>query len=105
MTINPGDTIYNYVLRNGKLHIHEVKVIETGYKRKAGYFKDTNTTRSCPKVDDIGVILSSGASLWLLDRDDELAKRLFIEFEENGIARLQEQIDKKSKLVEMLKEL
>jgi hypothetical protein len=55
-------------------------------------------------MNEFGVIRSNGPSLYLNKRDDELAKKLFIEFEEASLAALQKQVTIKTELIRNLKE-
>lgn len=98
-----GVLVYKYTVRNGKLFVHEGEVRTVGIHQNV-YFKDNYQRTRCPKREEFGVILSNGPSLWLGERDDKLAKQLFIEFEEAGLAKLQEQINIKSELIRKLKE-
>ena len=98
-----GELVYKYVLRKGKLFVHEGEISIVGRMQNV-YFKDRTPRVRCPKRDEFGVVQSDGPSLWLGERDDELAKQLFIEFEEAGLAKLQEQIRIKSELIKALKE-
>lgn len=102
MTKNIGEIVYKYTLRNGKLFIHEGEIIERGI-RKCVYFKDEKTTVRLPKENEFGICHSNGPSLWLADRDDELARRIFIEYEERGIAELQGMINRRTALINILK--
>ena len=102
MIIKFGDKIYKYTVRNGKLFIHEGVVTE--YRgRKFVYFEDSSPRTRCPKDEEIGMIRSNGPSLWLLEKNDELARRLFIEFEEKGLSELKKLIERKNELLNMLK--
>jgi hypothetical protein len=44
-----------------------------------------------------------GHSIWLFERDDEKARRMFIDFEERRIVELEETLRKKREVVEQLK--
>lgn len=98
-----GKTVCRYNIKNGKFFIHEGVVTEGG-RRLYVCFKDGTAKHICPKRGEFGKIFTSGPTLWLLERDDELAKRTFIEYEEQTSIELQKQIDRKRELIEMLKE-
>lgn len=102
MTNMTGILVYKYTVRNGKMFIHEGEVGTDGL-RKLVYFDDGRVGRY-PKMNEFGVIRSNGPSLYLNKRDDELAKRLFIEFEEASLAALQKQVTIKNELIRNLKE-
>lgn len=96
------ETLYKYTVRNGQLFINEGNVIiDNG--REYVYFEDTHSRVRCPMVTELGIVQTSGPSLWLTNRDDNLAKRLFIEFEEYKLTELRKQIMIKTALIEMLK--
>ena len=66
-------------------------------------FRDGTTAVRCPRAEDIGVIRTVGHSLWMLERDDDLARRKFIAFEEKKIEELEKHLAWKRNVVEMLK--
>lgn len=103
MKRNVGETVYKYTLRKGKMFIHEGTVIEGLFNVKCVVFKDQSATDRLPCDDDFGKVDTKGTSLWLAERDDELARHLFVAYEEHSIAKLQEMINKKTKLIEDLK--
>ena len=102
MTNMTGILVYKYTIRKGKMFIHEGKVGTNGL-HKLVYFDDGRVGRY-PKMNEFGVIRSNGPSLYLNKRDDELAKKLFIEFEEASLAALQKQVTIKTELIRNLKE-
>ena len=97
-----GETVYKYTLRNGEIFVHEGMVIEQG-SHKNVYFKTKGLTERYPKKTEFGIVHSSGPSLWLSDRDDELAKCIFVEYEERCLTDLQKQIERKLQLIKALK--
>lgn len=103
MVKTTGETVYKYTLRNGEFFAHEGTVVEGG-SRKCVYFKAKSSTERYPKETEFGVVHTNGPSLWLAERDDELAKRIFIEYEEQGLADLQKQFERKTELIKLLKE-
>lgn len=103
MVKTTGETVYKYTVRNGKFFFHEGAAIERG-SRKCVYFKAKSSTERYPKEAEFGVVHANGPSLWLTERNDELAKRILIEFEEQGLADLQKQIERKAELIKLLKE-
>lgn len=98
-----GETVYKYTLRNREFFIHEGTVIERG-TNKYVYFKAKSSTERYPKEMEFRVVCANGPSLWLTERDDELAKRILIEYEEQCVADLQKQIERKLQLIKSLKE-
>ena len=103
MTIEPGMKLYRYTVRNGKFYIHEGTVNDNGI-RKVVNFTDCASKHRCPRIEDIGVVRNAGPSLWLIDRDDELAKQIFLDYEEYKLAQLRRLIDKKIEIIRMLRE-
>lgn len=102
MIKNVGETVYKYTLKNGKFFVHE-GIIVKGRIRDFAEFKDIDRSARLPEEDGFGVVCN-GSTLWLAERDDELAKRIFTEWLENGIVELQEAISKKLNLIDLLKE-
>lgn len=100
----PGEKLYHYSIRNGKFAVKEgiVKEPETywGYP----YVDFQGERRICPRPDKVGVLRTTGPSVWLLSRDDELAKELFINYLESRIEDYQKEIDKRRELIEVIKE-
>ena len=103
MTKNVGDKVYKYTLKNEKIFVHEGIIVEDRV-RKSVRFEDKKLRVRLPKDEEFGIVQVSGPSLWLTEKDDRLAKRIFIEYLENGISELQETINRRSKLVDLLKE-
>lgn len=97
-----GKTVYRYNIKNGKFYIHEGVVTKRG-RFKEVYFKDENYRARCPGRNQFGMVLTSKTTVWLLERNDELAKRIFIEYEEQKLNELQEQLNKKLELIKTLK--
>ena len=95
-------TVYQYTLRNGGLFVHDGTIIEDD-DHKYVYFKDKKIKARCPSEEEFGVICTKGSSLWLTERNDELAKRIFIEYELQCVVDLQKQIDRKLELIKALK--
>ena len=102
MNIKIGTILYRYTVRNGKLVVREGTVNQFGL-RTCVNFKDGSAPVRCPGIEDIGVMRTVGHSIWLTDRDDELARKMFIDFEEGRIADLQGSIDRKREVVKKLK--
>lgn len=103
MTIEVGSKIYYYTLdRNAKIHVHECEVKLHG-KHMVVQIDDYRC--KILKAIDFGIVQSSkSVKVWLTERNDELAKNLFLEYEEQSLAELQEQIKKKSEKIRKLKE-
>lgn len=98
-----GKVLYRYTLKDGKFFIHEGVVNWTGFRPLVN-FRDGSPTQRCPRDEDLGKIKSVGRSLWLEERDDDKARAMFVEYELGKIEQLKDQIDKKYKTVEMLRE-
>jgi hypothetical protein len=52
---------------------------------------------------DVGEVYPKGPTVYLEERNDELAKRILIEYEEKILVGLQEQIKRKTNIIKMLK--
>lgn len=102
--ICPGTKLYRYTVRNGKFFIHEGVVNDNGIRMVVN-FADGSFRQRCPRVEDIGIIRNTGPSLWLTDRDDELARQIFLDFEEAKLKQLYKQVETKIDIIKMLKGL
>lgn len=98
-----GKILYRYTLKGNKFNVREGVVNYTGFRFLVN-FRDGGAMVRCPRAEDIGKVRAVGCSLWLTERDDTLAKKLFIQYESKKIAELQKQIDKKNETIIMLME-
>lgn len=107
MKMEIGSTLYLYTARNGKFHVYEGMIVEN---KRRFYMKhvvrfDGRTQLEYPPTDkQIGRVLGGGPRLWLLERDDNLARKLFLEYEEEKLKQLEKQYNKKVELIRVLKE-
>lgn len=101
MEIPVGTVLYRYTIRNKKLHINEGVVANYGLRTCVNFRDDRNSVRA-PRMEELGVIRTVGHSLWMKDRDDKLAIRKFISFEEKKLAEMEQRAKAKRELVAML---
>ena len=103
MTIEVGSKVYCYTLdRYANIHIHECEV---GLRGKHEVVQlDNYRCKILKAIEFEFVYATSCAVVWLTEKNDELAKRLFLEYEEKSLADLQEEIKKKSEKIRKLKE-
>ena len=99
-----GEKLYHYSMRNGKFTVKEGVVVESTTHWSYPYVEFPGERRIPPRKDKIGKLLKSGLSVWMFERDDELVKKMFIEYEEKQIEKLQQDIDKRRELIEVIKE-
>ena len=99
---NVGDKVCWYTAKHNKFLIYEGEIIEE-HNKKYVDFKDGRHSRHSLWRVKFGEI-QNGVSLWLPERNDELAKSMFIEYGEQFISKLQKQIDARLKLIKMMKE-
>lgn len=99
-----GEKLYHYSIRFGKFTVKEGVVKEPEKYWGYPHVDFQGERRLAPRRDKIGVLRQGGPSLWLFERDDELAKKIFIEYEEKCIKKLQQDIDKRRELIEVIKE-
>lgn len=107
---NIGDIIYVYYYKNGKFIYHKSEVrektITRGVRsRTTQYLKELDNNQSqlnyCPKIDEIGVVLSSTyLRVYLTNKDDELAYK---KFEEYYIEDMNKKIEETKRKIEQLK--
>lgn len=102
MTIELGSKVYYYTLdRNAKIHVHECEVQLHG--KHMVVLIDEYRAKLLKAIDFDIVQANRSVRVWLRERNDELAKKLFLEYEEESLAELQEQIKKKSEKIKTLK--
>ena len=106
-----GDKLYLYIVRGTTLRIHEGVVSEPktrglcyGTRKPVVIFESGHLAELVPGKGAVGHIQSSGPRLWLDERDDALAKRLFLEYEMEKMAELEQKLEKKRELIKMLEE-
>lgn len=105
MPINTGDILYRYNVRHDRL-IRYTGTVTNLNGRRVVIFRDGVSTVRCPREQDIGIIRtgqSVGPSLWLTERDDELARQMHLAYEESRLSKLKKQIEDKKKIIEILK--
>lgn len=98
-----GKILYRYTVKGDKFFIHEGVVNHTGFRPLVN-FKDGGAALRCPREEDLGKIKSVGRSLWLEERNDDKARAMFIDYELDKIDKLSAQIERKWKLIEILRE-
>lgn len=103
----PGTTLYLYTIRTGKFTVHKGVVIEGKYgPGRPGWRKVSFSTKQakefCPKIEEIGNIQTGGPRLWLIERDDNKAARMFIDYEERKLFELEKHVAKKRALIKTL---
>ena len=98
-----GTTLYYYTIRKGDFTVHKGAVVTD---RRGWYRKVAFETRSdklvCPDIYEIGVIQTGGPSIWMFERDDDKAKKMFLEYELGKLALLEDQLAKKKALIKTL---
>lgn len=100
-----GTTLYLYSIRTGEMKVHKGTVINgTGvYQRYPRIRFDTRQGKGwCPMRKEVGVIQTGGPSLWLTERDDAKAAKMFIDYELSKLAEMEKQVVKKRRLIKML---
>lgn len=96
-----GKIVYRYTVKNGKFFVHEGVINNTGFRTLVN-FKDHSPSLRCPRDEEFGIIRTVGHSLWMTERDDNKARRLFINYEINKIVEMEEQIRRKKETLKML---
>lgn len=102
MNFEVGDKLTHYSFRGGKLYIKEGVIKEVNSRWYSLRFVFEGGQMYPPREAKIGVVTHSGPSVWLRGRDDEFAKKLLIEYEKERIAELQEKIDERNRIIEVL---
>lgn len=94
-----GDCIYRYTIQGQDVIVHE-GVIKEFKGVKCVYFQEDNSwNRYTGRFEEIR---ANGPYLWLPERDDELAKALFIELYQQKIFEHEKIINDYSKMIELL---
>lgn len=98
MVIKAGDLLYKYTLHLNGL-VLQVGAVEDCGKKKYIHFDIDTEPEGFPGYKNINRVWKDGKTLWLYERDDELAKRLFTEFGVDHIAALQKEIDETGEMI------
>jgi hypothetical protein len=107
MSFEIGPALYLYTARNGRFNVWEGVVVENKYRywtKPVVKFAKRAQTEKCPNENEIGHIQSGGPRLWLTERDDALAKKLFLDYELGKLAELKRAMTKKEELIKVLRE-
>lgn len=107
MNFEIGTKLYLYTARNGKFNVWEGVVVESKYRffpRPVVKFAKRGQTETCPYECEIGYVQSGGPRLWLTERNDALAKELFLEYVLEKQEELKRAMAKKETLIEVLRE-
>ncbi|MBQ1189666.1 MAG: hypothetical protein IIX57_04560 [Lachnospiraceae bacterium] len=102
MLIEPGVKLYRYTIRNGKFKCQDGVVDEVNGRMRVIFDGGASSAR-CPKDNDIGIVRHVGPSLWLCEKDDELAKQIYLDYEKHRLISLRRQIGKHAEIMNMLK--
>lgn len=92
-----------YCFRDNKLTIHEGTIAKTPYGGKMFSFTKNGSMMQTNFKITFGVI-TNGTTLYLSERDDELAKELFLEHLENRVAKLQNDLNKSLESIKLIQE-
>lgn len=103
------EEVYYYSFKNGIFKV-DVGTIDIEYGilgRRFVNFKPLNNPKHTVRFEGIyNEVLGTGVlHIWMTERDDELARKLFIEYEESMINDFLNKIDNKKKLIDILKNL
>lgn len=107
MSLKNGDKLYQYTIRNKKFVVHEGTVTDKmscNYTYRRIVFNDGKVSEVCPKEEKIGKLIPAGPSIWLKERNDDLAKDMFIRYEKECLSKLLSQVADRKALICMLKE-
>ena len=101
MIKNVGDMVYRYTIKNGKFFIQEGRVSE--HKGRKVVRLGNGSLVNLPKETNFEVLQINGPTIWLHTRNDELAKAVFLEYEETKLTELKKMVERKTKIIKMLK--
>ena len=97
-----GKKYYWYTVRGGKLDV-STGVVMTFYDQQLVMF-DSSNRASIPREDIIGVV-QDGFSLWLTERNDVLARDLFMNYAKAEIFRHETKVKLLTKTLRKLEEI
>lgn len=103
MTINVGSLLCKYLIVDGKLVVREGIVEEHAGRCKMVNFGPDIEAEKIPRYKDLGRVWKGGETLWLAERNDELAKELFIDYWEDRISELKQEIDEANAVIKLIK--
>lgn len=95
--INTG---YVYSMWSGRLIAYKGTAYTSIHEGMANFYTESDKKIQCST--EPGTIYN--AVIWLTERDDELAKKLLIDYEEKQISKLQEKIDNHRHKIKTIKE-
>lgn len=103
-----GSKLYLYTARDGRFTCHEGVVItgrhyhypSTRYVK----FDDGHSKEFIPKEHEIGKLMGARSRLWLTERDDEFARKLFLDCERVKLEELERHVTRKKNLIKVLEE-
>lgn len=107
MKLEAGMSLYLYTARNGKFNVWEGAITENRrryWTRLVVKFKKRSGVEFIPREDEIGRVVTAGPKVWLTERDDALARKLLLEYEEEKLEELERVVAKKKELIRVLKE-
>ena len=101
------DRVYYYTFKKGIFKVEEgiVTIVNGVFGHTFVYFKPLDNPKRLTNYEGIHEkVLGKGLPhIWMTERDDELARQLFIEYEESIINVFLSKIEDKKKLIEILK--
>ena len=102
MVINEGSIICRYTLTDAGMNVEEGIIDGTGQHMYAD-FGTGKAPVKFPGYRNIDRVWKDGKTLWLTERNDEEAKRLFTQHYVGLITELQRQIDEAAELVKVIR--
>lgn len=107
MNLEAGMPLYLYTARNGKFNVYEGVITEDRRRYWTWLvvkFKKRSGVEFLPKDDEIGRVVTAGPKVWLTERDDALARKLLLEYEEGKLKELERAMATKKELIRVLRE-
>ena len=107
MKLEAGMPLYLYTARNGRFNVYEGVILENRrsyWSRLVVKFRGRSGVEFLPKKDDIGRVVTAGPKVWLTERDDALARRLLLKYEEGKLKELERAMATKKELIRVLRE-
>lgn len=92
---------------NGKFNVYElegIREVNDVRQRKYWEYRDSSSKINRIRRERYGTIINNGRSLCLLERDDRLAKDMFIEYQKVQLSKYEKQIKIIKNKIKLLEE-
>lgn len=103
MVIGDREFVYKYTLQEGEVAVLEGEVSECA-GRKYVQFEGRGAPVKCPLGRDFNRVWADGKTLWMTDRMDEEARKIFVAYGVGRVLELRRDIDELENMIAFVKE-